>query len=62
MDAWNDCMSDSNEVISIHIENAKKLKEKSPEIFNALVECTAFINYRLTEQGAQPLIALSYYV
>ncbi len=62
MDAWNDCMSDRDESISIHIDNAKNMKENSPEIFNALVECSAFINYRLTERGAQPIIALSYYV
>jgi len=62
MDAWNDCMSDRDEVISLHIENAKILKESNSGIFEALTECVAFINYRSIQDGAQPLVVLSYYV
>lgn len=62
MDAWNDCMSDIEGPISLLIENAGVLKEKNPEIFEALAECTAFVNWRFTDEGGEPIIALSYYV
>lgn len=62
MDAWNDCMSDRDDMVAIHINSARKLKQDAPAIFEALTECAAFINYRLTEKGAQPVVALSYYV
>ena len=65
MNAWNDCMSDycySNGLVSLHIDNATELKALSPEVFNALVECSAFINWRSTDKGGDPLIAISFYV
>ena len=64
MDAWNDCMSDlggDGEIISIRLENVTELKKLNLDIFEALVECSAFVNYRFTTEGSSPLIALSYY-
>ncbi len=64
MDAWIDCMSDlgdEGEIISIILENITFLKQKNQEIYNALIECSAFVNYRFTEEGSSPVIALSYY-
>jgi RNAse (barnase) inhibitor barstar len=65
MDAWNDCMSDychSRGLVSLHIDNAGEFKALNPEAFASLVECSAFINWRSTDKGGQPLIALSFYV
>ncbi len=76
MNGWIDCMSSLNEpddqmtsihcekgkVITIQIENAAKFKETCPDQFEALVECTAFVNWRLIEVGEQPVLALSYNV
>jgi len=65
MDAWNDCMSDachSGGAVSLRIDDAHILKDKAPDILDALVECSAFINWRCTKDGADPLIALSLYV
>lgn len=65
MNAWNDCMSDhcySEGLVSLRIDNASDFKNMNEEAFNALVECSAFINWRATENGADPLIVLSYYV
>ena len=65
MDAWNDCMSDfcySEGLVSLHINNAGEFKQENPEAYEALVECSAFINWRATEDGGNPLIVLSFYV
>ena len=65
MNAWNDCMSDycyENGLVSLHIDDASELKALNSEAFDALVECSAFINWRSTEEGGDPLIVLSYYV
>ena len=64
MDAWNDCMSDlggEGELISIYIRNVSQLKSSCREIYEALIECSAFVNYRFVSEGGAPLIALSYH-
>lgn len=63
MNAWNDCMSDycyDNGLVLLHIDNAARARALSPKIFKALTECSAFINWRETEKGDEPLIVLSY--
>lgn len=65
MNAWNDCMSDycySEGLVSLHIDNAAEFKGLNPEAFAALVECSAFINWRSTDNGSDPLVVLSFYV
>jgi len=65
MDAWNDCMSDycySKGLVSLHVDNAAEFKALNPAAFAALVECSAFINWRATDKGGDPLIVLSFYV
>ena len=61
MDAWVDCMSDLIEPISLQIENVGILKKENKEIYDALVECSAFINWRIVDEGNDPIISLSYY-
>jgi RNAse (barnase) inhibitor barstar len=64
MDAWIDCMSDldsEGEMISIWIKNVNALKSENQEIYMALIECSAFVNYRYVSEGGSPLIALSFY-
>ena len=71
MDAWIDCMSslrDDDEMISLllephellHLEvpDAERLRERVPEVFAALTDCTAFVNRRFTTAGELPAIAL----
>lgn len=76
MDAWIDCMGylddPAEEMSSIHvvpgqtlglvIENSRSLKQRCPAIFDALVECTAFVNWRCSERGKSPLLALAMYL
>jgi len=74
MDAWVDCMSDldapdsgmskihvaKGSVLTMQISNAKKMKKKAPEIWDAINECAAFVNWRRIEQGDPTILSLSY--
>ena len=63
LNAWIDCMGDeaiSGDLLHLRIEGMKELKERCPEIYEAIGECSAFVNYRLTENGEDPVLALSY--
>lgn len=75
MDAWNDCMTSldapSEGLSSVHIppgdvlvlciSGAADLKKRCPEIYDALIECSAFVNWRRIEKGHQAVLALSFY-
>ena len=64
MNAWNDCMSDhclGQGMISLHIENVRIFREQAPQLFEALVDSSAFSNWRSTSEGGAPMIALSYF-
>lgn len=74
MDAWVDCMTclddSSAEMTSLHVvtgdvvviqlSGAEQMKKRCPEIFDALVECSAFVNYRRIEKGLPAVLALSF--
>ena len=75
MDAWNDCMSslDAPEdgmtsvhcapgaVVTLELQNVRGFRTRCPELYAALVECSAFVNWRLNEVGQRSVIALSFY-
>lgn len=75
MDAWNDCMTSldapEDELSSVHvapgdvlvlcISEAADLKKRCPDIYDALVECSAFVNWRRIEKGAPAVLALSFF-
>ena len=64
LDAWIDCMGDvgeSGDVLHLRLEGMKELKARNFEIYEALHECAAFVNYQLTENGEEPVLAVSYY-
>jgi Barstar (barnase inhibitor) len=71
MDAWIDCMSyldepdgmtkfclQKDEILHIEISETEDFNKRQPEIFDALIECTAFVNQRYLETGNKPRIAL----
>ena len=76
MNAWIDCMSslatpddgltaihcEKGKMITIELNNVKTLKQNIPNIYNAVVESTAFVNWRLIEIGEQPVLGLSFSV
>ncbi len=75
MNAWNDCMTSLDapedglssvhvapgDVVVLCISGAADLKKRCPEICDALVECSAFVNWRRIEKGEPAVLALSFY-
>jgi RNAse (barnase) inhibitor barstar len=76
MDAWIDCMSSLDApdegmstvhcspgtVLTVQLENVRRFRERCPEQYNALVECSAFVNWRRIDVGMLAVLALSFYV
>ena len=75
MNAWIDCMSslsdpedsmtqihcEKGKVITIELGNVREFKSKYLELYEAIIECTAFVNWRLIQANEQPVLALSFY-
>jgi hypothetical protein len=74
MNAWIDCMSSLSDpedgmttihcskggVVTLALLNALQLKNNYPEIYEAIIECSAFVNYRLIKVGEPSVLALAY--
>ncbi|WP_420379383.1 barstar family protein [Gilvibacter sp.] len=63
MNAWIDCVDElTDEPTILQIDNGNYLKENEPELFNAILECGAFVNYRKIKVGEKPnlIIATDY--
>jgi hypothetical protein len=72
MNAWIDCMTsidvaehgmstvtvERGGVIILSIENAPDFQRRCLDQYEALLECSAFVNYRRTEVGDYPVLAL----
>ena len=71
MDAWIDCMSyldedagmtrfnlAQGEKLHIEVTATESFNQRLPEIFDALVECSAFVNQRYVEDGKAPVLSL----
>jgi len=69
MNAWIDCMSYMNdemtrftlapgELFHLEIVGTKDFAKRLPELFEALIECAAFVNWRRADVGEQPILAL----
>ncbi|MBL4885330.1 MAG: barstar family protein [Planctomycetaceae bacterium] len=73
MNAWIDCMTylespgdemtsvtcDKEDFIIIELLNARGFKASCPEQYEALLECSAFVNWRNLEIGNNPHLMLS---
>jgi RNAse (barnase) inhibitor barstar len=73
MNAWIDCMTDidapengmtkvwinKTDTLVIEILNGESFKERCNAIYLALLECSAFVNYRKLENNEQAMIAIS---
>lgn len=73
--AWIDCMTYLDDpsagmtqvhapeggVFVLALSDATGFAARCPEIFDALTECAAFVNYRRLEVGEPPVLALSYW-
>jgi hypothetical protein len=73
MNAWIDCLTYADEdegtsdvvvpngdVLTLQLLGARELRERCPEIFEAMIDCSAFVNWRRIEIGDRPILALSY--
>jgi Barstar (barnase inhibitor) len=74
MNAWIDCMTSldkpedgmskihcvSPDVVVLQLECAKTFREKHRELYDAVVECSAFVNHRRIEAGEAAVLALSF--
>ena len=75
MNAWIDCLTslDAPEdrlsnvhclpgsVLTLELQNVAQFKEQFSELYAAIVECSAFVNYRRIESGGSSVLALSYW-
>jgi hypothetical protein len=75
MDAWIDCMTwlddpsaemtklhaPSGGVVVLELEHVDDFARRCPELYAAIVECAAFVNWRKIEIGEQAVLALSFY-
>ncbi len=74
MDAWIDCMTSIDEpadgLTSVHappggflvlqLENVTGFAARCPDLYDAIVDCAAFVNYRRIEVGEDPVLAVSF--
>lgn len=74
MNAWIDCMYSIDEpadgLTSVHappggflvlqLESVADFAARCPELYDAIVECTAFVNYGRIKAGEEPVLALSF--
>lgn len=69
MDAWIDCMDDglssihapAGGVLVLELEHVDEFAARCPEQYAAVIECSAFVNWRRTEVGDPAVLALSFY-
>jgi RNAse (barnase) inhibitor barstar len=74
MDAWIDCLTSLDEpadgmttahappggVVALQLEYVKDFARRCPEQYAAVIECSAFVNWRRIEVGNPPVLALSF--
>lgn len=74
MNAWIDCLTSLDEpldgmtsihpppggVLVLQLDFVDDFAVRCPEIYEAIVEDAAFVNWRRTESGQEPILALSF--
>lgn len=74
MNAWIDCLTSLDdpgagmttvhvgrgESLTLVVDQAQGLKERCPQVFAAMVECAAFVNWRRIEVGMHPVLTLAF--
>ena len=74
MNAWIDCMSDLDDpgagmttvhappggVVVLQIDRAADLGRRCPELYLAILDRAAFVNWRRIEHGEPPVLALAF--
>ena len=74
MDAWIDCMTylddpqsglskvhvPKNGVLTLQLENVTSLRDQYPDLYAAIIECSAFVNWRRLETCETAVLAISF--
>jgi hypothetical protein len=71
MNAWVDCLTyeddgmsaypiPAGDVLTLRLQGCKEFRSRCPEIFEALIDSAAFVNWRRVERGDRPILALAY--
>ena len=74
MNAWIDCMTYLDEpdagmskihaaagsVLTMQLENVAPFRQAHPELYAAIIECSAFVNWRRIEVGDPAVLAISF--
>jgi len=74
MNAWIDCMSSLDKpedgmtrihapnrgVLTLQLENVVSFREQHPELYAAIVDCAAFVNWRRLEEGEPAVLCMSF--
>ena len=69
MNAWIDCLAyfddgmtrftvAPGELFHLEVADTKDFAQRLSEIFQAFIECAAFVNWRRLEKGEPPILAL----
>ena len=76
LNAWIDCMTGldddpvqnlaavtcaKGEIVVLQLEHSADFAAREPAMFQTLLDCTAFVNWRRIETGGVAIVALSYY-
>lgn len=51
----------AGDVLTLQIVRVAEFAQRCPEQYDALVECSAFVNWRGIEMGERPIVALSFF-
>ncbi len=74
MDAWIDCLSYLDDpsdglnqvhalpggVVTLQIDHIDDFAERCPDLYEELIDCAAFVNWRRLDVGQGPVLALSF--
>src|SRR5262249_5348008 len=75
MNAWIECLADlddpdsgmtsihmgKGEVLVLELLNVSHFRREHPELYAAIIECSAFVNYSRIDDGQEPILALSFF-
>ena len=63
MNAWIDCMDEFiKELTLIDLGDCREVKERKPEIIQAINECSTFVNFRRIAAGEPAVLIISMFV
>ena len=48
------------DVLTLQLVDCREFRARCPEIYEALIDSAAFVNWRRIELGESPILALSY--